>query len=55
MKKKFLIVGMFFTLLFLNNTSIYAETAEEYVHDGNVKGRKKNTRKLSLITPKLLG
>ncbi len=39
MKKGYLILGVFFSLLLLNLTTVRAETSEEYVHLGNVSGK----------------
>jgi tetratricopeptide (TPR) repeat protein len=39
MKMKYLILAIFFSLLFLNIPFVYAETAQEYVHLGNVSGK----------------
>ena len=38
MKKYFFILFFFIISLFLNMPSIYAQTAAEYVHQGNVNG-----------------
>jgi len=54
MKKSHLILGILFSFVLLNNRSVWAQTAEEYVHFGNVSGKESNYKDAVLNYTKAL-
>lgn len=55
MKKIYLTLGIFFGLLLFNSTTLYAETAEEYVHLGNVSGKQEKYKEAIGYYTKAIG
>ena len=55
MKKNYLISGIFFSLLLLNITSVYATSAAEYSHLGNVNSKEEKYPQSILNYTKAIG